>query len=128
MGKIIARVRRREDRAEAHRAFLASPFGRILAGDAANPGKTIKFRRWMPPAWGISEAELRQPGEEAKNERARSALDALQDVHVDAKIGAVTWGKPVTPMPLRPDPNCPDCRGRVTHCGGALCGFGWFQP
>lgn len=51
MGKIIARVRRREDRAEAKRAFDASPLGRILAHDAANPGKTIKFRRWTPPAW-----------------------------------------------------------------------------
>lgn len=30
--------------------------------------------------------------------------------------------------PLRPDPSCPECKGRATHCGGALCGFGWFQP
>lgn len=77
MGKIIDRVRHREDRAEAKRAFDASPFGRILAGDAANPGKTIRFRRWAPPAWGISTAELREPEERAKTEAMRQRIEQM---------------------------------------------------
>lgn len=77
MGKIIDRVRHREDQAEAKRAFDASPFGRIRAGDAANPGKTIKFRRWTPPAWGTSQVELRQPEEQAKNEAMRQRIEEM---------------------------------------------------
>lgn len=83
MGKIIDRVRLREQSAEAKREFDASPFGRILAHDAANPGKTIKFRRWVPPSFGAGAAE-----------------------------------------PVRPDPECPDCKGSAPHCGGSLCQFG----
>lgn len=77
MGKIIARVRRREERVEARRAFEASPFGRILSHDKANPGKTIIFRRWTPSVWGTSTTELRQPEEQAKNEAMRQRVDEL---------------------------------------------------
>lgn len=45
-----------------------------------------------PEAWGISQAELRQPEEQAKNECARAAADAMSSVYVDAATGAVTWG------------------------------------
>lgn len=96
MGKIINRVRERNAQAEAKRRFDESPFGRILAAERANPGGTIKFRRWpaySPPARGGD--SIQEP--------------AADDItHTVAEAPPPTWqpappaGPAPTALPLEP--------------------------
>lgn len=83
MGKIIARIRRRQQ-GVLTRMWLdiqrweleqrAKMADRFLTSEGAPPGM-LKFRR--PVAWGISATELRQPEEQAKNEALGQRVNEL---------------------------------------------------
>ena len=83
MGKIIARIRRRQQ-GVLNRLWSdlklweleqqAKAADRFLTSEGAPPGM-LKFRR--PVAWGTSTTELRQPEEQAKNEAMRQRVDEL---------------------------------------------------
>lgn len=83
MGKIISRVRQRKAEADRRAEFSRAAMRWRESGyelrqyGSAPPVVPPEMDKVIAESWGISEPELRQPEEQAKNEAMRQRVDEL---------------------------------------------------